>query len=640
MSFRNKNSVYKALIQAMSEWNYLQDNPCSDNKDATELFQTYQKFFLDLCKNFSEAIGITEQLEGITDSFVESSTNVKNSAKYIADGVLSQANDVSKCIDVADKLADKIVSMDQRSNEIIQKAYAMRTVSDQGKENIKNLSISQDDLRDVIQKITDQIYVLLDKTKVINEITEVLYGIANQTNLLSLNASIEAARTGEAGLGFAVVAHEIRNLSEESRRASENINHSVNEINVELAQLRDLIATSTSAFDSQKSTVEQVVTSFEQINQNVESFVSSQNAFHTDFHEISKEKDVLIDSINNIATVIDESSATTDDVATLAMNQTSTAVLIKKIAASLGESMDSLETLIQPIKVERTTTKKKRIALVWDHDSNFWIPAKQEAIKTSKILNFDIEIFAPKASGEEGIREMVSILNEIREKKFDAICISPVSDPRITNMMKLLSDDGLKIIFILSTLPGIRYESLIGTNNLNCGHHAGKIVSKLLNDSGEVTMISWDNGKIESIEQRSKGFKEELAHTCIRINEFLAPASPSKSEAESCIARLLKQYPNTQLLFSTNVTWGLRFAEYVKSHHLNLKVVTVDYTNDMYCYIKEGIISAAISQRPATWGTLTLEKIHDVFEGKAIEKTIDTGTFEVNPFNLQIFTGK
>ena len=635
-----KSSVDSTLIKDLLDWNFTKEDAFEKETDAKAVFDSYRSFFLSLCKNLLDAKGITEQLEGITDGFVESSTNVKNSAKYIADGVLSQADDVSKCIDVADNLAAKIVSMDQRSSDIITQALKMRDVSDLGKKYIGNLSTSQDSLRDVIQKITDQIFVLLDKTKVINEITVVLYGIAKQTNLLSLNASIEAARAGDAGLGFAVVAQEVRKLSEESRQASENISQSIQAINSELSNLSDLITSSSDTFDFQKHTVDEVVTSFEQINESVESFVTSQKDFNTDFHEISDDKDLLIDSINSIATVIDESSATTDDVATLTMGQTSTAMLIQKISTALGEKMTELERLVDPIQIERSSSVKKKIALVWDHESPFWKPAAMEAQKTSKVLNFDITIFAPQHRGEDGIKEMLTILDEIRNQNYDGICISPITDQRIQQQLKQLANDGVKVIFILSTLPEVPYASLIGTNNQNCGHHAAKVVRKLLNNNGTASIIRWKSGEIESIQQRAQGFMEELDESGITIHEYFAPSDPTTEEAQHCIEDLLKQYPDTKLLFATNVGWGFNFANYVKTHHSPLKVVTVDFTKDLEVFVKEGIIQAAIAQRPATWGTLTLEKMHDVFEGKPVDKVIDTGTYEVNPFNLQIFTSR
>lgn len=632
-----KGSADATLLQELLQWDFTKVDAFSKESDANEVFHTYRKFFLALCHNLMEAKGITEQLEGIADDFVESSAHVKNSAKYIADGVISQTSDVAKCIDVADHLASKIVSMDKQSQAIIAEALHMREVSDAGKNIISKLSFSQENTKQVVHNITKQIAVLLEKTKTINEITEVLYNISRQTNLLSLNASIEAAHAGDAGLGFAVVAQEVRKLSEESRQASENISHSIHDINQELTTLASLMNSSVATFDEQKTNVDDVVSSFESINESVESFVVRQKQFNAGFHDISTQKDVLIDSITNIASVIEESSATTDDVATLTMGQTSTAMLIQKITSSLYEKMKELEHLIAPIQIERKCTKKRKVALVWDHLSAFWEPATNQAQKTSKILNFDIEVFAPKHRGEEGIQEMLDILSAIHDANFDGICISPITDPRIQHALQRLVKDGIKIIFILSTLPDIPYASLIGTNNLNCGHHAGTVVRKLLHPSDTVTMIRWRNSEIQSIQQRAEGFLEELRGSDITVQQYYAPSEPSPDEVHHILTDLLKTYPMTKLLFATNVGWGYQFANYVKKQRIDIKVVTVDFTKELEPFVRDGIIQAAIAQRPASWGTLTLEKMHDVFDEKPVDKVIDTGTYEVNPFNLQIF---
>ena len=206
--------------------------------------------------------------------------------------------------------------------------------------------------------------------------------------------------------------------------------------------------------------------------------------------------------------------------------------------------------------------------------------------------------------------------------------------------MKEIADRGIKVIFILSVLEGVKYESLIGTNSYNCGKHSGNVIRQLLADSGEVAVIRWNSGIIETIEDRTMGAYESLKSSNIVIHEFSGPGEPTEQEAEKCISDVLSQYPNINALYATNVGWGIAFARYIKKHHPNLKLVTVDFTDTIADYMKAGCVSAAIAQRPETWGAITLEKMQDIFEGKSVPNVIDTGTYEVNPANMMIYLNK
>jgi len=75
----------------------------------------------------------------------------------------------------------------------------------------------------------------------------------------------------------------------------------------------------------------------------------------------------------------------------------------------------------------------------------------------------------------------------------------------------------------------------------------------------------------------------------------------------------------------------------MNKHHPGIKVVTVDFTKDIADHMRKGNIHTAIAQRPFLWGSMTLELLVDVFAGKPVNKYTDTGTYEVNMNNIQIF---
>ncbi|WOO34751.1 methyl-accepting chemotaxis protein [Anaerocolumna sp. AGMB13020] len=626
------------LIQRMLDWDFENEFIGSDDTDQNDMYHSYRKYFTQFRNDFDNVKSISGQLEGVVEEIVDTSLSVRHSSEYIAQGAQSQADDVGRCMGVADHLADKINEMDMKSKELIGLAYDMSEVNAEGKEAIHNLSVNQEKNEKVMTEITDAIYTLLNKTKNITEITKVLYSIASQTNLLALNASIEAARAGEAGKGFAVVAEEVRKLSEESRQASENISRSLSDITGQLDNLRGVMDSSTVIFTEQNHAVSKVIKSVEQVNDTADIFIKRQKDFNEEVSLLTREKTTLIEALGSIAAVVEESSATTEEVASLTISQNSMADILVKMTRELCDKVSYIEKNSDSIKTSLVVKRKKKVALIWDLDDPFWEPAAKEAQKTAKVLNMEVEIYAPKSRGEQGTKEMVDILKNISINSFDGIAISPIEDEAVARELRNLSGKGVKIIFIQSPVKGISHEAIIGTNTLQCGRSAGMIVKQLLDGRGDVVIGMWTDYKLAAIEERAEGFiKEVTENSEISVHQVGVVGEPSKEEAERVITKMLKDYPDTRLFFSTNVGWGLAYARYVESHGLDIKVVTIDFTKEVAAHMKKGSIKAAVAQRPFVWGSVPLELFVDIFAGKEVKKVTDTGTYEVNANNLKIF---
>jgi len=631
------------VINKMLQWDFTEDAASMVHEihgvDSTylSLHDNYKKFFEDFNKDFDDIKLISDQLEGVVDGMVDSSNNVHMAAEFIAEGAQNQTEEIATCQNVADIIADKITIMSDKSKELIDSACEMGSVSIDGKNAIENLAEHQNRNYEANNAITTEIYNLLDKTKTINDITKVLYDIASQTNLLALNASIEAARAGEAGKGFAVVADEVRKLAERSRSASTTINENITSINQQLSNLKNVVDGSKETFDNQALAVKEVIDAFEQISTYVDGFVLSQQNFYDEVNNLSIEKERLIDSFCSIASVIQESSATTEEVASLTIGQTSTANIIYKMAQDLHHKVDAISATSSKIKTKHVTGLQKKVAAIFDIDDPFWVPARKEGAKTAKALNFHIEFFAPK-DRVHGVEDMKKSIQGFIEREFDAIIISPIDSPEIKSILKEASNKGIQIIFINSAFPDVPYASLIETNSIELGRNAAKTVKQMMNNHGEVIVNQWSDVQIASIEKRADGFIDELSkHSDIKVHPIKVLSEPTDSQLDKIFTSMKKDYPNARMLYTTNGAWGVAIGEYVYKHHLDYEILTVDLRKDIADLIKSGKIKGAIAQRAFSWVTMALEILVDVYQNKQVVKYTDTGTYEVNKTNISIY---
>lgn len=632
---RKKGNVVKKLL----EWDFTGEYASSNavGKQA-KLMQSYSKFFNDFVRDFRDIKVISDQLEGIIEDMLDSSENVRTAAEYIATGSQSQLEDMGLCQSIAETLSDRITAMGIKSKEMTDLAHDMGDISANGKTIVENLSSSQKENYEVNLTVINEIYALLEKTNKITDITKQLDSIASQTNLLSLNASIEAARAGEAGKGFAVVANEIRKLAQESHNANLVISNNIDEIMQQLDQLKNAVDGSKETYNHQTKVVTEVIDAFTKINDYIDGFIQNQNDLNEDVITLTQEKEKLISSFLNITGVIQQSSAMTAEVSSLAIGQNNTANVMFRMAQDLYKKVEGISNDISKIRTNYEESKKRKVAVIFDYDCDFWEPTAKETRKTAKAINIDVDIFAPKTR-DRGAEEMLTALRGYVDNDYDAIVISPIDSPEIRNILSEAVTKGIKIIFINSALEGVPYETLIETNGIELGKNAARTAKQLLNDEGEVVVGIWSDVKISSIEKRADGFIQELTQNSnIKVHRKSILSTPTEEEVDKLMESIKKEHPNVRLVYATDVNWGVAYGEYVKKNHSDINVLTVDFTADISELIKAGHIKAAIAQRAFSWGSMSLDFLVDIFQGKSVTEYTDTGTYEVNNKNLEIYS--
>jgi methyl-accepting chemotaxis protein len=270
--------------------------------------------------------------------------------------VSTSADQQVRGMEVADQMLDQIK---QSSNENLEEATKLDTLGDtvqrlagQHHTDVSAASQALLDVREFVQGTTEQVNELNRLSESITEFVDLIKQINSQTNLLALNAAIEAARAGEHGRGFAVVADEVRNLADSSASAAEEVTKTVNNIRKQVKEVADTMQVGSEKVRGVETVAEAAAGALDSIAQSVQGIRDAARRVTTSAGENRSVVDEMTKRTGEVATAASEHASASEEVSAAAEQQSASTEEMAAAAGDLLQGAHRLAQLVEQFKTE------------------------------------------------------------------------------------------------------------------------------------------------------------------------------------------------------------------------------------------------------------------------------------------------
>lgn len=319
--------------------------------DVREVGQRVADASVDLATNAEETASAANQISANAESIRKQSENQSRSVQDVSKSIDTISESVSS---LSERIEYQSSSVSESSSSIEEMVASIQSVTanvERTKSHLAELVQSASDGHEVLDSANNQVQEIAEKSESMLEANRVIAGIASQTNLLAMNAAIEAAHAGQYGQGFAVVADEIRQLAENASQQSTEVDELLRSLKSSIDTVAESSQRSLDAFVS----VREGITQVDELEGEIESSMQEQSAGSSQ----------VLEALNRINTITEEvrSSAesmrsNSDSVRDEMNNLVQTSEEVRQSIAEIANGTDEINRSVAHISEIGTTNRE------------------------------------------------------------------------------------------------------------------------------------------------------------------------------------------------------------------------------------------------------------------------------------------
>jgi len=353
------------VMQDAADGDLTRRMPTTAESDAMEqIFTSYNEMMDELDTTLTEVNVFADKVASTSTTVTNNAAEIKESNEQVSSSITSISDDTSKQRENLNEVSNEIASLSatieeaaSSAQEVAQKSDETATIAEDGRENAEKAIDNVTEVEESIENTVENVEELEALMNEINNVVEVIQSIAEQTNILALNASIEAARVGGGSDGksdgFAVVANEVKQLAEETKQSAENVGELIEDVQTQTTRTVNEIQDAQETVKQTTESVDDAVTAFVGVAENVKDTDAGIQEISNAMDDQAVSTEESVSMVEDIADKSHDIANETNDVSAAAKQQNTSMKEVTTSITQLSEQATQLQDTLDQFTLNK-----------------------------------------------------------------------------------------------------------------------------------------------------------------------------------------------------------------------------------------------------------------------------------------------
>ncbi|MGN7175930.1 methyl-accepting chemotaxis protein [Cytobacillus sp. SAFR-174] len=350
-------STVKSALELAGRGDFTAEVIDDAGDELTDLSKSYNEMKENLITMIREVLGTSDQVAASSEELTagaeqtsKATEQITEAIQQVAGGAETQTQSIEESAKALEEVTSGIAAIAESSAEIAENTAEAGARAEEGGKYVEQTSQQMNLIHTTVIETSKEVQLLNERSKQIENISKVIIDIASQTNLLALNAAIEAARAGEHGKGFAVVADEVRKLAEQSQESSSQISELIRQIQNDMNQSTDSMNSVKREVENGLGIVSRTQKSFEVILRFMMDIGLKVDGMAATAQQMSASTQEISAAVTGVTAISRESSMHSQGVAASAEEQLASMEEVSASAHNLSEMAEKLQDTVSRFK--------------------------------------------------------------------------------------------------------------------------------------------------------------------------------------------------------------------------------------------------------------------------------------------------